>query len=270
MINIEEIRNWVTFAADMCVLGITFYTAYKTFICTRIDLLSFSGSHDTKEGEMYSIVISNRRIMPLAISEVNLIVDGTYLLPLMNNREPIIIEGFGTYTISSKRFGYLEPDIGIFGSNVVVEITIEQRKRVYLRLHKGRKFYTKKKISQLERVEMITNIINGKIIPKHAKYVIVVRYENQSENVIGFIFESGVMTEAILGYNGLPKEVTYDIKKLEEYLYEWLDKYNVEFRIKYLDTYIPIDNDKICDDEDGKELVLPEAHDFVISNDMRI
>lgn len=231
MQELNNIRDWIGFASDMCVLVITIYTFYKTFIYSRLSLLQIKSYFTNTNGESHQVILLNKKMSPIVVTGVRLIIDEKYLFTFSQN-EPIVIDGYSTYAFSSGDIGYIEPEIRIVGNdNVIVEITQEYKRKVYLKRDRKLWYYSKKKLETMERVICITNLYNDKIIPRNAKYVLVTNMEGK-ENETSFIFSSGKMTTDIVGYNGLPEEVTKTKETLENFLHEWLDQYGIKFYVK--------------------------------------
>lgn len=273
MVNIlwEDIRDWITFASDICVLLITIYTFYKTFICSKIEVVSFINDY-SMNGESHDIIFLNKKMVPMAITEVQLIIEDKYLFTFANPRNPIIIEGFSTCSISTGEFGYIDHELSIFSENVIVEVTLLHNKKIYLG---GIKRYLymlfRKRVFNLERASKVTYKFNNKIIPRYAKYILIIKEKDVKEDTTVFIFESGVMTEVIAGYNGIPKEVVGNIESLSDFLHEWLDIYEIKFILKEIQV------ESSCNEEEKNNAVnekdnldLPEAYNFVISGREKI
>ena len=231
MQQLNNIRDWIGFASDMCVLVITIYTFYKTFIYSRLSLLQIKSNFTNTNGECHQVILLNKKMSPIVVTGIRLIIDEKYLFKFSQN-EPVVIDGYSTYTFSSGDIGYIEPKIEIVANdNVIVEITLEHKRKVYLKRNRRLWYYSKKKLENMERVTCITNRYNDKIIPQNAKYVLVINMTEEEVETI-FIFANGVMTNDILGYNGLPTDVVKSKEKLEAFLHEWLDQYGIKFYVE--------------------------------------
>lgn len=268
MLNIlwDDIRDWITFASDICVLLITIYTFYKTFICSKIEVVSFINDY-TMNGESHDITFLNKKMVPMGITKVQLIIEDKYLLTFASPRNPIIIEGFSTCSISTGEFGYIDHEIRISPKNVIVEVTLLHNKKIYLG-SKKRYLYMllRNRVFNLERAGMVTYKFNNKIVPRYAKYILVVKEKDVKENITAFIFESGIMTETIAGHNGIPEEVVGNIESLGKFLHEWLDVYEIKFILKeiQIENNEEVKNNAEIIEEDNID--LPEAYNFVVSS----
>lgn len=61
----------ISFAADMCILVITLYTTYKTFIDKKIKLLTYTPHFWNMFGGMFiSVVVENTSLSPLSVEKM--------------------------------------------------------------------------------------------------------------------------------------------------------------------------------------------------------
>lgn len=214
------IRDWINFAANMCILAITIYTFFITFISKKIKFRSLSIAHSNSEGNSYSVVLENKTLSPILIDDINLIVENQYKVKVKKFDSPLILEPFTAMKVTSNKYSYTVPELRIMPDhNTVLEVKMSGKK-LYLPLHKKTPKVSKQMKQSNENVITLTNTYNGKIVPKFAKYVLIVSKEDWNNTV--FIFETGTMTGEILGYNGLPKEVVKEKGKLVAFLDDWL------------------------------------------------
>jgi hypothetical protein len=78
-------------------------------------------------------------------------------------------------------------------------------------------------------VTKITSTYNGKIVPHGTKFILLVSKENWKKTV--FIFATGVMTDNILGFNGIPEGAVKDKDSLLNFLDNWLKPNGVAYYI---------------------------------------
>lgn len=230
MADFTIIRDWVNFAASMCILVITIYTFYITFISKRLIFRSISLANSNSEGNSFSVVLENKTLSPILIDNINLIVGDQYKVKVKKFDSPLILEPFTAKKVTSNKYSYTVPDLGtITGNNNVLEVNMSGKK-IYLPLHKKTPKVSKQMKQNHVNVTTITNTYNGKIVPKFAKYVLIVSKDDWNNTV--FIFESGTMTGEILGYNGLPEEVVKDKVKLIEYLDHWFKPNDINYYVE--------------------------------------
>lgn len=217
MLDFPIIRDWVNFAANMCILAITIYTFFITFLSKRIKFRSISIAYSNTEGNSFSVVLENKTLSPILINDINLIVDNQYKVKVKKFDSPLILEPFKAKKITSNKYSYTDPDLGTMtGHKNVLEVVTMSGKKLYLPWHKKTPKVSKQMKQCYANVSVITNTYNGKIVPKFAKYVLIVSRDDWNNTI--FIFESGTMTGEILGYNCLPKEVVKEKVKLVEHL----------------------------------------------------
>lgn len=229
------IRDWVTFASDICILLITLYTFYKTFISKKIRFVSVFESLSISDGNNFSIVIENKSLSPQVINDIHLIIDNKYKIQVKKLEAPLILEPYTAQKVESERYSYTDPRLpGLIGTKMVLEVTTS-RKKLYLPIHKKIP-KVKPELKKLsDNVMKITNIYNNKIVPSNAIFVLIV-IKGECENTI-FIFENGTMTGTVLGYNAVPEEVAKDIQTLRNFLDSWLKPSEVKYYVEQFHPY---------------------------------
>lgn len=228
--HLDNVREWVTFAADISILFITIYTFYLTLISKKIKFQSISVSSSISEGGSFSVILENKALSPVVIEEVCLIIDNRYKVQVKKFDSPLILEPFKTQKIISDRYSYTEPSLpSISGNNTALEVKTF-RKKLYLRLHKKTPKITRNIKQMPSNVTKVKNTYNGKIIPEFAKFVLTVSKEDWKNTV--FIFNTGVMTGEILGFNGIPEEVVKEHVALTEFLDSWLKPNEVSYHVE--------------------------------------
>lgn len=232
-----EIREWVNFLANICILLITIYTFYITFVAQKVRFLGMRHYFSNSDGNGFSIVVENKSFSPIIITDMSLIVEAKYRIEVKKIESPLILSPFSACKIDSDRYSYLDPKIDFDFRNTVLELTTSKRK-----LYIGRKGLLHKKAIKNDCyiVAKITNIYNGKIVPKGAKYALTLIKNGQQ--ITCFIFETGLLTESILGCNGLPREVVKTQPLLCCYLDDWFKPKKIDYFLdtvnKYNESYL--------------------------------
>ncbi len=225
----EAIREWVTFAADVCILLITIYTFVITFVSKKIKVLAFSESHSIKNGNNFSVVIENRSLSPQVIESIYMIYENTYKIELKKFDVPLILESFKALKVQSDNFSFTAPSLPtLMATKITFEITTS-RKRIYLRFNKKTDKVTPDMKKIHYNVTKVINTYNGKIIPQGAKFALNVSKEDWNETV--FVFSSGMMTDEILGVNAIPVKVVQEKESLTNFLDNWLKPIGIEYYI---------------------------------------
>lgn len=225
-------REWVEFGANICILLITIYTFYITFLSHHFKFLSISESSSLSEGESISVVVENRSFSTQVISKAALIINNQYKLLIYDKTVPIIIEPFSAILIETERCSYFEPDIGLIrGEHCVLEIQTSKGKR-YAPFRKQTERVSAEMKNLHFNVSAIIKDYNGKIVPRNAKYSLVFQDGDEMKTV--FIFATGVITEYVMGYNGIPREAVESTETLRNYLSQHLTPQGIEFAVKAL------------------------------------
>ena len=90
---------------------------------------------------------------------------------------------------------------------------------------------------------MMKNTYNGKIIPKKAIYALTVFIGGITKTV--FIFNSGSMSERILGHNGISIEAIKSQETLNKFFYEWLNPSEIKYMLEPVNENLVLVNKEI-------------------------
>ena len=226
------IREWVTFAADICILAITIYTFYITFISQRIKFISLSNSSSNSKGDSFAVVLENKSLSPQVINDIYMIIDNKYKIQVKKFEVPLILEPYKAMEISSEKYSYTTPSLPLkTGDNVILEVSTT-RKKLYLYMHKKTPKVTKEMKNIPYNVTKITNTYNEKIVPQNAKYALSLSKGDWQNTV--FIFKTGLMTGEILGYNSIPEDALKSMEDLIQHLDNWLKPNGVNYYVNQL------------------------------------
>lgn len=123
----------------------------------------------------------------------------------------------------------------IISGNVILEVRTS-RKKLYLRMDKKAPNATKEMREIRYNISKVTNTYNGNIIPMNAKFALIAFKEDWQQTA--FIFPSGVMTEEIMGFNGIPEEALKDKESLISFLDSWFAQSGIRYNIDELNNYL--------------------------------
>lgn len=228
----SSIREWLTFAADICILLITLYIFYITFISQKIKFISVSKSLSIAKGNSFSVVLENKSLSPQVIIDMHLIVDGKYKINVKKFETPFILEPYKAQKVVSDKYSYTEPPIPhLKGKNTILEV-VTTRRKLYLYMNKKTPRVTKEMKNIPYNVMKIRSTYNGKIVPENARFVLFVSKGDWQKTI--FIFKTGVMTSEILGYNGIPEEVLKDQESVNQFLDSWLKPSGLSYYVDQL------------------------------------
>lgn len=232
MNSLTIVREWVTFAADICILLITVYTFYITFISQKIKFIYLSNFSSDSDGNNFAVILENKSLSPQVIKDICMIIDNKYKIQLKKFDVPLVLEPYTVKKISSEKYSYTIPSLPLkTGENVILEVSTT-RKKLYLHMHKKAPKVAKEMKNIPYNVTKITNTYNEKIVPKNAKYVLTVSKEGWQSTV--FIFKTGVMTGEILGYRYIPENVLKSQQDFIQYLDKWLKPNGLNYYLNQL------------------------------------
>lgn len=229
---ISSSKEWITFAADICILLITIYTFYITFISQKIKLISISQSSSNTKGDSFYVVLENKSLSPQVITNINLIIENKYKVNLNKFEIPFILEPYKAKEVGSDRYSYTMPSLPYLNSeNTILEVTTT-RNKLYLSMNKKTP-RVKKEMKEIPyNVTKIKNTYNERIIPKDAKFVLNVS-KGDWQNIV-FVFKTGLMTGEVLGCNGLPEEVLESQENFIQFLDIWLKPNGLNYHVEEL------------------------------------
>lgn len=230
---LSAIREWVTFAANLCILIITIYTFYITFISCKIKFLNLSVKDSDSKGRCLSVIIENKSLSPLVIEAISLIINNKHKIELKKFNTPLILQPFTAKKIKSKKYSYIYPKINLSKfdyKKTTIEIKTS-RKVINIKpfIKSPTKSSTKSSKAKESNILLITNKYKGNIVPELAIYALTISKYNLSETL--FIFESGKITKTVLNCSAIPAETIKNEKSLREFLDCWLTPYNIKYSI---------------------------------------
>lgn len=205
----EYVKNLIGIIGDLCLFFIAVYTFRLTIFPKKLKLIGLSYQSGIWDGEAIEFILENRSISPVVVRAVDLIVDSKLVQVY---RGGCIIDGFKTETIR------LEPYLQIIAEDKVIDISMNPDVTLYVETSRG-KYYIKherehsflyrlkkQRLDRFTKTTVVRNYCNGKLIPVSTKYILTYKVKDEGVNTI-FIDESGLMSDAIFGFNSLPKEI---------------------------------------------------------------
>ena len=220
--QIKDIREWVTFGANICILLITLYTFYLTFISNKIKILSFR-KRFSYEGNSMSIVIENKSLSPISITEICAIAEKKYKFNFKKFDEPLVLAPFSTKVISMNPFSYM-PKMDL--RNIVFQIETSNKTR-YISFKKRFIWITKDVKKSYPNITISTNKFNDKIIMPGTKYILTLIIDGKIKTI--FIYKNGVMTSDVFGYNALPSDIVNNKDQVKQVIDKLVKPYDIKF-----------------------------------------
>lgn len=236
-----EIREWVSFSANLCILIITLYTFYLTFISKKVRVLFF-GKEYSEKGNSLNIVLHNKSLSPITVTSVKVIVNKKYKFLFKNFENPITINPFTTKYIEMESFCYMESVTTVQDledKNIILEIQTPYK--ILFVGFKNKIFYLSKNIKKMHcNVTVIKESYNNQLIMPGTRYIVNFRYNNIVKNI--FIHESGKMTDNIMGYNAIPDTIINNKNDVRNIIKTILEPYNIKFNLEEVKSSYDVKN----------------------------
>ncbi len=227
--NIKEI---ISFFSDMSIFAITIYTFWLSFFSKNIKILTF-GREYSDYGDSMNVVIENKSLSNMAISEIYAIVNNESKFLFKEFKEPLILSPFSVIRVEMEPYSYLEKEITV--KTLVLQIKISDKVKYYK--FKSNKFKISKYMKEIPwNLNIIREKYNEKLIMPDTKYVLEIISENRKE--ILFIHKTGfIMTGNLFGFTAFPLEVMNNESLLFDSIKEITEKYKVRFNLVKRDYY---------------------------------
>lgn len=189
----------ISFAADMCILLITLYTTYKTFIDKKIKLLTYTPNFGGKfGGKFISIVVENTSLSPLSVEKIDIVYDNHYVINFAKYNEPLILQPQHATAITMDPFSKL--------AGISLEELVTKEFYLIFSTSKGeiissfRQMPVKQnKNNSYRSVLVVRKFFNGTIITPDIKYAIIIEIDGVSKTI--FLKECGLIDKDIYGYH---------------------------------------------------------------------
>lgn len=228
-----NIREWVSFGSNICVLLISVYTFYITFSSKKIKLLSFRETFSNR-GNSMSIAIENKTFSSTTILKINMIVDKEQKILFKKYDVPLVMGPFSTKIVTMDKFSKIK-EMKKEYNNLIFEIKTSNG-TLYLSLDKKIVWLSKslKKMSPNTTVHRIK--YNEKIVMPGTKYILDILMNKNLKTI--FIYKSGLMSDNVFGYNAIPKEKMKDINSVDEVIKNLVEDYDVKFNLRKIEDVL--------------------------------
>ena len=230
---------------DICLFFITVYTFRLTVFPKKLKFIGFRQSFSAFGGDSFSITLENRSLCPVVVEEVDLVIDSNRIKVFRNSDDgECIIEGFKTATIKMQPYseiiskgGSIKTDLMEMENLFLLVRTSRGMQRItYERFSKSRYLTSQKYQSNLKRTTVCRNTYNGKIVVPQAKYALSY-VDGNGEMQTLFIHNSGAMSAAPYGYNGLPKELVDDENALRKHFEAEFSERNMSCHLQRVNDF---------------------------------
>ena len=219
---------------------IAYYTFRLTVFPKKLKFIKFKRNYNSFGGDSIEITLENRAICPIVIESIDLIIN-SHKIQFFEGE--YIVDGFKTAKI------LLEPYSKILSENNSFESSSHSSEKISLWVKTSRGvqhvryktsfrfsyWLANKKESKYKPTTVYRNRYNGKIVVPKVKYAIVFKDAEEKIQTV-FITETGAMSDALFGYNGLSKDIMKDEDSLRSH-------FNKEFGKHGMDYYLNVFND---------------------------
>ncbi len=231
----NDFISWISFGADLCILGITIYTTWKTFLEKHIKLLSYSPNFCSMFGGSFiSVVVENTSLSPISVENVDIVYDNHYVINLNKYKEPLILKPQQATTITMEPFSQLsEISLDEIEFKDFYLIFTTSRGKIISNFKRMPVKHNRKNTYKI--VTIMRRTFNGLIIPPDVKYAILMKVDGKQQTIL--INDGGIMDKDIYGYNAIPRSDINDIERVKAHIRAIIDKFNPEqnFYIKPMD-----------------------------------
>lgn len=223
------IVNIISLMANICILVITAYTLYITVLSTKLKFVSIGFSGSAFFGEQIIVQIENRALHAIPASELFLLKrtdDGVFhTISLAKYDSPIAIQARHIEKIACEPFTeidgigslvdiHMNSVIGVnTGSGV---LWIKPYKKAPLKA--ARKAYKKHRYTPLT---VMRCSYGDKVLSKGVRYAVHLKTTDANGRIEwknAFAFRSGIISDAICGYNAVSETVCGSAHDLQKHL----------------------------------------------------
>lgn len=192
MSNFELFRDWFGIIGNGCLLVISVYAFYYTYISKKIIFCAFSTNRTLLKGSMISVVIENKTLSPIVINTVNILAGKSFKIEVRSFDTPLILEPLSAQKITTDPFSELSESIDLHAYAKIKRLRVEvctSHGRLYDTFQPYDGMYDKKtkNIPFLGRIE---NVYNGVMLSPEIKYAIHLSLPN-GQSQIFYLLDTG-------------------------------------------------------------------------------
>lgn len=240
--NWMMIKDLFSLVGDICLFAIAVYTFRLTILPKKLRFIGYRPSFSTFEGDSLAVTLENRSLSPVVVQSMHLLY-GEYYIQIFDSDDDgeCIVDGSKTATIVMKPYSKIAingeeiklHDVKNLALRVVTPRGIQYiafangpQKRLALLMRKAKD--TKMKNQLVKTGTVYRNYFDNKIVKDYVRYALIYKDE-RGEMCTIFIHEGGLMSSALFGYNGLPKELMEDKTRLQVHFENEFRKRNIPF-----------------------------------------
>lgn len=239
--NWEIVKDVISAIGDICLFFISVYTFRLTIYPKKLKFIGYSCNSTLFFGKSFEITLENRSLCPVVVRSVDLIIDNNLINIFKGN---CIIEKFRVETIKIAPYSKIvsgngkEIDINkIFTQefSLIIETSRGYQNIKYERNSSLRSFLGKKQKEKHIKAMIYRNKFNDQVIDTDVEYALTYIDNKQTLKTI-FILPNGIMSDAVFGYNGLPKEYMCNEAVLRKHFDKEFSKYGLSYSLRKIES----------------------------------
>lgn len=173
----ESMRILIDFLGNICVVAITIYTFYLTFLSKKVKIIGCTTKHSVFEGERLSFTLHNYSMQAFDISRVYLICDKTRLIPI-SLKESVVLEPRKSLVLEIPPYTRLMEDVNVYSKEYQKHWCLVLGSDIgciYASARKwdiGQSVIRKVEKNQYRRVGVVRLEVDGIVVSEQVRYVI--------------------------------------------------------------------------------------------------
>ncbi len=225
----------ISILGDACLFFITVYTFRLTIFPKKLSFIGIRRSLSAFNGDSFEITLENRSLCPVVIRSVELIYNSNVIKVFDGY---CIVEGFKTQTIKMEPYSYILLNDEIMDISCLspekMSLWIQTTRGLqcikHVRFSKITDRIKRKKYMKFAFTMVCRNRYNDKLVAHDVEYVLsFIDRANELRTV--FITKTGIMSESLFDYDGLPKELIQNESELRKYFDEEFKKHGLSYKL---------------------------------------
>lgn len=195
--------------SNICIVGITLYTAYLQFWCKSIKVLSYSSLKSRFYGETITLYLKNKSLSSVSIARIYLVFNNKSHILFKEFETPLLVDGRCSFQVKMEGISKPIPELKEVPYNqrlLVIEFTegycistfgrTKWKNMIYSMLERCilfRKKYTINDFYETRNITVNRIKFEDKYLSENVKYVLYVKSESTTKTI--FIDKDGYMSE---------------------------------------------------------------------------
>lgn len=216
------LKEYISPLGDACILLLTIYTFYRTYVSKKINFLGFSLNSSIWDGFSIGVNIQNWSLSTISVNKIELVINEEIKITIKDFNDPLILEPLKSVKIESERnseFPFKSSEL--FDSELKLQIYGFNGKVIESKF----KRHTKKprNIKEYKQLSVVNKTFDGKVVTPNMKYKVYI-FENGLLQESFIIMKRGLMEKHLWGFNVIPEEHLESKESLKEFLFSIIDK----------------------------------------------